>query len=127
LHDVCQKACAVNADSRQFPSDWLFHLRWGKGRHKNATKSAKKETIKEDEDEDEDDEDEVKVNRSNKTHDGPVTVDGHPITFETVGFQVVVVSLAKPMISTVDALALLCLQYSYRNCKPPSQGNPPNH
>ncbi|RKP23146.1 hypothetical protein SYNPS1DRAFT_16713, partial [Syncephalis pseudoplumigaleata] len=41
LHDVCEKACAVNANSRQFPADWLFHRRWGKGRGARAVKQGK--------------------------------------------------------------------------------------
>ncbi|RKP09922.1 Formamidopyrimidine-DNA glycosylase N-terminal domain-containing protein, partial [Thamnocephalis sphaerospora] len=32
LRSVCETACAVNADANQFPTDWLFHRRWGKGR-----------------------------------------------------------------------------------------------
>ncbi|CEL51736.1 formamidopyrimidine-DNA glycosylase [Rhizoctonia solani AG-1 IB] len=33
---VCEIAVAVNADSSQFPKDWLFMYRWGKG-EKNKT------------------------------------------------------------------------------------------
>ncbi|KAJ1309696.1 hypothetical protein OPQ81_006461 [Rhizoctonia solani] len=33
---VCETAVAVNADSSQFPKDWLFKYRWGKG-EKNKT------------------------------------------------------------------------------------------
>ncbi|CAE6415665.1 unnamed protein product [Rhizoctonia solani] len=33
---VCETAVAVNADSTQFPKDWLFKYRWGKG-EKNKT------------------------------------------------------------------------------------------
>ncbi|KAF8710659.1 Formamidopyrimidine-DNA glycosylase H2TH domain, partial [Rhizoctonia solani] len=33
---VCEIAVAVNADSSQFPKDWLFKYRWGKG-EKNKT------------------------------------------------------------------------------------------
>ncbi|KAJ1960309.1 hypothetical protein IWQ62_004280 [Dispira parvispora] len=29
---VCETATKVNADHTQFPSDWLFHVRWGKGK-----------------------------------------------------------------------------------------------
>ncbi|KAJ1655254.1 hypothetical protein IWQ61_004970 [Dispira simplex] len=29
---VCETASKVNADHTQFPSDWLFHVRWGKGK-----------------------------------------------------------------------------------------------
>lgn len=36
LHDsitnVCQTACDLLADSDQFPDDWLFNHRWGKGK-----------------------------------------------------------------------------------------------
>lgn len=32
LLQVCKKACAVSADNRRFPKNWLFHYRWGKGR-----------------------------------------------------------------------------------------------
>ncbi|OZJ06661.1 hypothetical protein BZG36_00330 [Bifiguratus adelaidae] len=36
LHDcmkmVCEMAVAVNAEADQFPSDWLFKYRWGKGK-----------------------------------------------------------------------------------------------
>ncbi|TPX66884.1 hypothetical protein SpCBS45565_g04173 [Spizellomyces sp. 'palustris'] len=39
LHDqlsfVIKTAVAVNADSNKFPTDWLFHYRWGKGRVAN--------------------------------------------------------------------------------------------
>ena len=28
LDSVVSTACACNADSRQFPSSWLFHYRW---------------------------------------------------------------------------------------------------
>ncbi|KAJ3023609.1 hypothetical protein HKX48_002157 [Thoreauomyces humboldtii] len=31
---VVRTAVGVNADSHQFPKDWLFHYRWGKGRTK---------------------------------------------------------------------------------------------
>merc|ERR1712129_33477 len=40
LVNVCQKACAVLADYRRFPSNWLFHYRWGKG--KSAAAMAEK-------------------------------------------------------------------------------------
>ena len=30
--EICRFACEVNADSAQFPADWLFHYRWGKGK-----------------------------------------------------------------------------------------------
>ncbi|KAJ1958783.1 hypothetical protein EC988_000103 [Linderina pennispora] len=29
---VCTKAVAVNAESKLFPKDWLFHYRWSKGK-----------------------------------------------------------------------------------------------
>ncbi|KAJ3057222.1 hypothetical protein HK097_010582 [Rhizophlyctis rosea] len=32
LYSVVQKAVEVNADSSQFPEDWLFHYRWSKGK-----------------------------------------------------------------------------------------------
>jgi len=32
IQEVCTTACSVNADSTQFPADWLFHHRWGKGK-----------------------------------------------------------------------------------------------
>ena len=40
LHAVPAKAVEVNADSRQFPDDWLFRWRWSKG--KKQTKGKKK-------------------------------------------------------------------------------------
>ncbi|KAJ2810440.1 hypothetical protein FBU31_007993, partial [Coemansia sp. 'formosensis'] len=32
LKDVCNKAVEVNAESKLFPKDWLFHYRWSKGK-----------------------------------------------------------------------------------------------
>lgn len=32
LLSICKKACAVCADHKRFPKEWLFHYRWGKGR-----------------------------------------------------------------------------------------------
>ncbi|KAJ2492107.1 hypothetical protein IWW37_001684 [Coemansia sp. RSA 2050] len=32
LKDICNKAVEVNAESKLFPEDWLFHYRWSKGR-----------------------------------------------------------------------------------------------
>ncbi|KAJ2336799.1 hypothetical protein GGI00_000632 [Coemansia sp. RSA 2681] len=32
LKDVCNKAVEVNAESKLFPEDWLFHYRWSKGK-----------------------------------------------------------------------------------------------
>ncbi|WWC86026.1 uncharacterized protein L201_000897 [Kwoniella dendrophila CBS 6074] len=40
LRAVTMKAVEVNADSRQFPEDWLFRWRWGKG--KKQAKGKKK-------------------------------------------------------------------------------------
>lgn len=40
LLNVCKKACDVLADYRRFPSNWLFHYRWGKG--KSAAAMAEK-------------------------------------------------------------------------------------
>jgi formamidopyrimidine-DNA glycosylase len=40
LHAVPSKAVEVNADSKQFPEDWLFRWRWSKG--KKQTKGTKK-------------------------------------------------------------------------------------
>ncbi|KAM6498351.1 AtMMH-1 [Amanita muscaria] len=34
ITDVCSTAVAVNADSQQFPENWLFRYRWGKGKKK---------------------------------------------------------------------------------------------
>lgn len=31
IKSVCEHASAVEADDSQFPEDWLFHYRWGKG------------------------------------------------------------------------------------------------
>ena len=36
VREVCSLACSVNADSSQFPKDWLFHYRWGKGKESPA-------------------------------------------------------------------------------------------
>ncbi|KAJ1821556.1 hypothetical protein GGH91_004117 [Coemansia sp. RSA 2671] len=32
LKDICNKAVEVNAESKLFPEDWLFHYRWSKGK-----------------------------------------------------------------------------------------------
>ena len=32
--DICTTAVAVRADSSKFPNDWLFGVRWGKGKGK---------------------------------------------------------------------------------------------
>lgn len=32
IQQVCGLAVAVEADARKYPADWLFHVRWGKGR-----------------------------------------------------------------------------------------------
>ena len=32
MHTVLSTACEANANSTSFPSDWLFHVRWGKGK-----------------------------------------------------------------------------------------------
>ena len=37
IRDVCAAACAVDADSAQFPGDWLFHVRWGRGNKPGTT------------------------------------------------------------------------------------------
>ncbi|WVQ77293.1 formamidopyrimidine-DNA glycosylase [Cryptococcus sp. DSM 104548] len=43
LHEVCQTAVDVNADSRSFPEGWLFRWRWGKG----AAKKKKGKKVEE--------------------------------------------------------------------------------
>lgn len=43
LHEVPAKAVAVNADSRQFPDDWLFRWRWSKGKKQAKGKKKKDE------------------------------------------------------------------------------------
>ncbi|KAI8056062.1 Formamidopyrimidine-DNA glycosylase N-terminal domain-containing protein [Syncephalis plumigaleata] len=70
LHEVCREACAVNADSKQFPETWLFHRRWGKGKGASITSN------------------------------GPVTTEGHSITFETHGGRTsaVVLALQLPLV-----------------------------
>ena len=40
LTGVCATAVAADADSAQFPPDWLFHRRWGKKPGKTACGSA---------------------------------------------------------------------------------------
>ncbi|KAJ3237640.1 hypothetical protein HDU81_009190 [Chytriomyces hyalinus] len=39
IQTVVEVACKVNADSAQFPKEWLFHYRWFKGK-RNKNKSA---------------------------------------------------------------------------------------
>ncbi|KAJ3289754.1 hypothetical protein HDU79_003802 [Rhizoclosmatium sp. JEL0117] len=34
ITSIVGKACEVDADSDQFPKEWLFHYRWGKGKKK---------------------------------------------------------------------------------------------
>ena len=37
--DVCGTAVAANADKSKFPKNWIFHVRWGKGKkRKHAPK-----------------------------------------------------------------------------------------
>jgi formamidopyrimidine-DNA glycosylase len=43
LHVVPTKAVEVNADSRQFPEDWLFRWRWSKGKKQAKGKKKKEE------------------------------------------------------------------------------------
>lgn len=45
---VCKTAVEVNADSREFPSNWLFKHRWGKGKDKSTLvlPSGEKASIK---------------------------------------------------------------------------------
>lgn len=43
LREVPLKACEVNADSKQFPSNWLFKHRWGKGKKKRRKAAASTE------------------------------------------------------------------------------------
>ncbi|KAI9599373.1 hypothetical protein BDF19DRAFT_410033 [Syncephalis fuscata] len=88
VHAICKQACAVNADSKQFPADWLFHRRWGKGREKRNKQQ------------DTDDE------ASNNGHRGPVTTEGHPITFETVGGRTSAVVLALQQPHSVKQIKL---------------------
>ncbi|KZT56021.1 hypothetical protein CALCODRAFT_406965, partial [Calocera cornea HHB12733] len=38
--EVCRTAVGVNADSSQFPRDWLFRHRWGKGRKSSSPSSS---------------------------------------------------------------------------------------
>lgn len=38
LREVPLTAVKVNADSHQFPEDWLFRWRWGKGKKKAREK-----------------------------------------------------------------------------------------
>ncbi|TYJ51648.1 formamidopyrimidine-DNA glycosylase [Cryptococcus floricola] len=51
LHEVCQTAVDVNADSKSFPESWLFRWRWGKG----AAKKKKGKKAKEQDEEGEED------------------------------------------------------------------------
>lgn len=46
LHAVLTKAVEVNADSKQFPEDWLFRWRWSKGK-KQAKGSKKSKKVEE--------------------------------------------------------------------------------
>jgi hypothetical protein len=61
LKHVCETACLANADPEQFPKDWIFHRRWKKGREALTMSD-----------------------QTSKQCAGPVTLDGHPIVFETV-------------------------------------------
>jgi hypothetical protein len=58
LHAVPTKAVEVNADSRQFPEDWLFRWRWSKG--KKQAKGSKKKKVIENGSDEEASEDELK-------------------------------------------------------------------
>ncbi|KAK8861728.1 hypothetical protein IAR55_002551 [Kwoniella newhampshirensis] len=50
LRAVPLTAVSVNADSKQFPEDWLFRWRWGKGvKQKKGSEKAKKVKVEEDE------------------------------------------------------------------------------
>lgn len=48
LHAVPAKAVEVNADSHQFPENWLFRWRWSKGK-KQAKGSKKSKKVEEEE------------------------------------------------------------------------------
>ena len=45
IHSVTTVACSVLGDSRQFPEDWLFSYRWGKGRTKGKKGEEESNTL----------------------------------------------------------------------------------
>ena len=47
IREIPLTAVEVDADSRQFPEDWLFRWRWGKG--KKQTAGSKKSRVKDEE------------------------------------------------------------------------------
>ncbi|WWD16349.1 formamidopyrimidine-DNA glycosylase [Kwoniella shandongensis] len=61
IRAVPLKAVSVNADSRQFPEDWLFRWRWGKGaKQKKGSDKAKAKKVKVEEGEDEEGGEDIK-------------------------------------------------------------------
>lgn len=54
IHLVPKTAVDVNADSKQFPEDWLFRWRWSKGKKDKASRGRGKAKGNEDEEDGED-------------------------------------------------------------------------
>jgi formamidopyrimidine-DNA glycosylase len=46
IDKVLNEAVMANADDKAFPSDWLFHKRWGKGKRKEIPTMPNGKTLR---------------------------------------------------------------------------------